>query len=477
MDLTLKACLFKRKRLLRWSCIPIGLEEILTLRSEIVGVLERNHVYWLLYGLFILGFFVSPSVRWHNNFYYALIIPLYLISLRKGKFQIFFHSKIWLLSMLLALYFFLTVFWAQNPGEEGVLYYLRRPVYLFVFLSLTMELVLRYPKFVDHLFVFVAWVGTIMAVISIFCFYASASFPAARLVHFADQLHGEIEGGIIHGMIALVIYFYILKRVGGYWKALYFIFMGILLGAALLSQSRGPVGSLLIAFFAGALITRDKKLLISFGCAMVIIIALFLNVEPFQKAVTQRGWSARIELGQKILARADNSIYFGKGISTNNDFVISSGKKLPHTHNVYLGALLYGGIAGLLLFLGLLALAFLQALKHFYISGDIVWFLLILFAAACIVTGQDKLLTHPNSMWLFFWLPLGLVAGVLCRAENGEIPVHAGFSRQNGGGSTTSLILTKNPGFRSGTNYLYNSRSLMYFKNFEKLELMEMTKP
>lgn len=407
------------------------------MRFKIVSFLERNHIYLILYGFFLLGFFTFPSVHWHNKFYYALIIPLYLISLNKGKFQIFLHSKIWVLSMILALYLFMTIFWAQNPEDDGILYYLRRPLYLFVFLSLAMELVLRYPKFIDYLFVLFAWAGTIMAVISIFCFYTSAPFPAARLVHFADQLHGAIEGGIIHGMIAMIIYFHILKRVGGYWKALYFIFMGILLGAALLSQSRGALGALLIVFFAGALITRDKKMLVSFGCAMAIMIALFLNVESFQKAVTQRGWSYRIELGQKIIARANGSLYFGKGISTNNDFVISSGKKLPHTHNVYLGALLYGGIAGLLLFLGLLALAFRQALKYFFISGDIIYFLLILFAAVCIVTGQDKLLTHPNSMWLFFWLPLGLLAGLLCRTEKEETPVHAGFSRQNGGGSTT----------------------------------------
>lgn len=395
-------------------------KNILIWRPKIVDFFERKHIYIILYGVFILGFFVWPSVHWHNNYFYVIIIPAYLICLHKGKFQIFFHSKIWLVSMVLMCYLALTVLWVKNPEDPRILYYLRRPLYMFVFLSMTMELVLRYPRFIEHLFVSLSWLGAGTAVISIFWFYASVPFPSTRLESFADHLHMPTEGCVVYGMIALITYFNVLKRPGRPWKWLYIGFMGILLGAVLLSQSRGPAGALLAAFFVGGLITRDKKLLITLGCVIVGITALFLNTEQFQKAVTERGFSYRLELGQKTVDRAKGALVFGKGISTDNDFLMADGTQFPHTHNIYLGMILYGGLTGLFILLLLLAVAFWEAISCFFLTSDITYFVVILFAAVTMGTSEDKVLTHPNSMWIFFWLPLGLLAGsMFMRANRG----------------------------------------------------------
>ncbi|MBS3757571.1 MAG: O-antigen ligase family protein [Desulfobacterales bacterium] len=397
-------------------------KNILTWQSKTVDFFERKHIYIILYGFFILCFFVWPSVHWHNNYFYVIVIPAYLISLHKSKLQVFFHSKLWLISMVLMCYLALTVLWVKNPEDPRILYYLRRPLYLFVFLSMTMELVLTYPKFIEHLFASLAWVGVVTAIISIFCFYSSAPFPETRLEYFSDQLHGEIEGGIVYGMIVLIIYFNILKREKGPGRWLYRVFMAILVGSVLLSQSRGAIGALLATFFVGGLITRDKKLLLALVCLMVATAVLFFNMEAFQNAVTERGLSYRLELGQKTLARAEGDLFFGKGISTNNDFLMADGTLFPHTHNSYLGMILYGGLTGFFILVGLIAVAFWQALRHYFRSQNITYFLLIFFAAISIITGQDKILTHPNSMWIFFWLPLGLLAGSMQMKANGAPP-------------------------------------------------------
>jgi O-antigen ligase len=397
------------------------------LRSGIIAFIEKRHVYVVFYLLFVLAFFISPNLRWHCNFYYALIIPVYLISLQKIKFKIFFQSKIWLISMFLLLYLLMTILWAKNPGDKSSFYYLRKFVYLFVFLSLTMELVLRYELFFEKLFIFISWIGAATAFFSVVYFYGSDTFswtnieyiadpafnPHFRLSYIADQLQNPISGAIIYGMIVLIIYFNVLKGSGKSHKWLYRVLMIIIAGSVLLTQSRGPMGALLLTFIIAGILTRDKKLLITLGCIIMIMVILFINIHQFRKVIaTIRGFSYRIELAQKTLNQAKGNLLFGKGLTTDNQMIMDDGTNLHHTHNVYLGMILYGGITGLLIFLLLLAEAFREALKHFFSTNDITFFALILFAAVCNITCMDKIITHPHPLWFYFWLPLGLLAGV-----------------------------------------------------------------
>ncbi|MBW2195119.1 MAG: O-antigen ligase family protein [Deltaproteobacteria bacterium] len=384
--------------------------KLLSWQSSARRILEKNHVYLIVYSAFLLGFFISPSIHWHNNFFYAFVVFPYLLTLQKSKIKLLLHSKIWVLSMAFAIYLCLTLLWAENVGEDGPVYYLRRPIYLFVFLSLTIELVQRYPKFVDRLFISLCWVGAITGIISILSLYPSLSFERDRLSHMAGQLHNPIECGGVYGMLVLVAYFGVLKRKVLNHKWIYVGLLLVSIVSVVLTQSRGPLSALVIAVVAGAVLTLDKKAL---GAVVLIILGLVILVNSgnFGRRIFEKGWSHRFELAEETLKRAQPSLIFGKGISTDTRFTLKDGKTRGDGHNAYLGTILYGGLVGLLVLLVLIIIAFRESLRSFFHTKNITYFALLLFAAIAIITGEDKLTTHPDSLWMFFWLPLALLAG------------------------------------------------------------------
>lgn len=246
-------------------------------------------------------------------------------------------------------------------------------------------------------------------IISILSYYPNVSFNRGRLSHFADQLHNPIESGAVYGMLVLVAVFHILKMKVLKHKWVYVALMAVLLLSVVLTQSRGPIGALAIAALAGAILSRDKKVL---GSAILLTIGFLILVTSgnFGGRVFA-GWSHRLELAKKTIDRAEGSLIFGKGISTDTLFTLKNGKTLADGHNAYLGTLLYGGLVGLLLLLALIAVAVGQSLRYFFQTRNVTYFALLLFALIAITTGEDKLTTHPDSIWMFLWFPLALLAG------------------------------------------------------------------
>jgi O-antigen ligase len=381
-----------------------------SLQFTIRSFLERKHYFLIAYFIFFFGFFVMPSTHWHNNFFYGLILFPYLLTLQLKKIQTIWQSNIWVFSMLLAGYMCLTLLWAKNADFKDYIYYLRRVVYLFVFLSLTIELVLRYPKFIDYLFIFLCWVVSISAIISIFWFYSSHSFPQSRLMFLGDQVQNSVVGANVYGMVTLVCFFHVIKSKESYvW--IYTVLSVVILFSVVLTQSRGPLGALLITFLIGAVLTRNKKILCTILCVILIGGVMFFTIDEIREMITRRGFSYRLEIWQQILLRIKEALFFGEGISTENIFIMADGSKWNHPHNVYLATALYGGLIGLFLFFILQAVALWEGLRCFLRKNDFTFVALLLFAFICITTTNYRVISHPDAIWIYFWLPLALLAG------------------------------------------------------------------
>jgi len=364
----------------------------------------------ITYFFFLLGFFVIPSTHWHNNIFYGLILFPYLVTLRLKRIQLICQSNLWILSMVLSIYMCLTLLWAENVGFKDYVYHLRRLVYLFVFLSLTIELVLRYPKFIDGLFIFLCWVAAITTIVSIFWFYSSISFHLQRLNYLGDQVRNPVVGASVYGMVAIVCCFHFLKTKKLYtW--IYTVLSVVILFSLALTQSRGPLGALLITFLIGAIIARNKKLLASVLCVILIGGLMFFYIEGFKGIIIKRGLSYRFEIWDQTLTKIKEAPLFGNGISTDNAFIMADGKKVNHPHNVYLGTTLYGGLIGLFLLLILQALTLWEGFLCFLRENDFTYVALLFFAFICITIMNDRVINHPDALWIYFWLPLALLAG------------------------------------------------------------------
>jgi O-antigen ligase len=382
--------------------------------------LEKKHYFFIAYFIFFFGFFVIPSTHWHNNLFYGLILFPYLVTFQLKRVQIIWQSNIWILSMILAGYMCLTLLWAENAHFKDYVYYLRRAVYLFVFLSLTIELVLRYPKFIDYFFTILCWVAAITAIASIVWYFSYFSFPESRLKYLADQVRNQVIGASVYGMISIICYFHVMKTKKSYTWIYSGLCIAILI-SVILTQSRGPLGALLITFLIGSVFTRDKKLFATVLCIILVGGLMFLSIDEIRELITRRGLSCRLEIWQQSLPRIKGAPLFGEGISANSTFILKNGLKMNHPHSVYLGTTLYGGLMGLFLLIIIQALALWESFLSFSRENDFTYMALLLFVFICIASMGYRVIGHPDELWMCFWLPIALLAGKRLSGEKTAI--------------------------------------------------------
>ena len=99
--------------------------------------------------------------------------------------------------------------------------------------------------------------------------------------------------------------------------------------------------------------------------------------------------------------------WLGRGFSYELDFINYSGEHITTTHSVYMGALLKGGIVGLLLLLAVIACGQWQAWRKR--RSDSRYSLAILFYALVFMASQGMfIISNPRETWVLFWLPLGI---------------------------------------------------------------------
>ncbi|MBW1957544.1 MAG: O-antigen ligase family protein, partial [Deltaproteobacteria bacterium] len=177
-----------------------------------------------------------------------------------------------------------------------------------------------------------------------------------------DQVRNSVVGANVCGMVTLVCFFHVIKSKESYvW--IYTVLSVVILFSVVLTQSRGPLGALLITFLIGAVLTRNKKILCTILCVILIGGVMFFTIDEIREMITRRGFSYRLEIWQQILLRIKEALFFGEGISTENIFIMADGSKWNHPHNVYLATALYGGLIGLFLFFILQAVALWEGLR------------------------------------------------------------------------------------------------------------------
>ena len=138
---------------------------------------------------------------------------------------------------------------------------------------------------------------------------------------------------------------------------------------------------------------------------------MFFFVKGFKRSILRpRGVLERLEVWEQILARTEGTLFFGKGISADRTFILTDGTKLLHSHNVYVGTIFNGGLMGLFLLLMLQALVLWEGLLCFLRENDFTYMALLLFAFICITTMNYRIISHPDVSWMYFWLPLALLA-------------------------------------------------------------------
>ncbi len=143
----------------------------------------------------------------------------------------------------------------------------------------------------------------------------------------------------------------------------------------------------------------------------------FLTTSTPIASLFMRGFSDREAIWRAVFQQIQSgSLVLGKGIEDPAEFEFGYPHPAKHAHSIYLSALYYGGAVGLLLLLWMMLLTGRQALSIEKSHDFLIIVALGVYAVVMFAFDGDRLVTKPGLVWILFWLPVALVAGLGLRA-------------------------------------------------------------
>jgi hypothetical protein len=368
--------------------------------------------------IFISGFFFMNQIKWQNNVFYALILAPYLIMFKRKNFIMLCRSRIFLMVLLFVGYSMTTLLWGARGTYSDYIHILIRSLSVLVFYALTIELSLVDERFRGRVFFVLCWIALFGAILAMYLVHYSFVYPPARLMDIG-AFRSPIQAGSVYGMILIIIYYQFLSKGWRWYTILYILLFIALLAILLMIQSRGPMLAIIMAFFVGALVTRDFKMFIILTLiAAGIWILVSYGESFFYYLLITRSTSYRLEISQCVFEKIMEKIVFGHGMLMKFTCTMSNGTLISRTHNLFLAAWLYGGLVGL----GLLVASCIKALWYsgLYLvrNGDCIYITLLIYSFICVSTGNHNAISNPHPLYLFFWMPLGFLSAFEITTRN-----------------------------------------------------------
>lgn len=380
-----------------------------------------SHIFPLSYAIFLLGFFIFPSAKFHSNFFYiAVTLPfLVLIFMKKVDLGALLRDRTFLLVIIYLVYMCCTLFWADSFAINDLSKYGRRVLYIIIFVAMTVHFAKNYEYFFFKLVPVVFSISALVALTTMVMFYLQHPFPGTRLFGYG-LLDNPFQASSIYGITVLVCMYFILHHRSFGMRLAYLGLLLVSFSYILLAQSRSALLALVIAMAVWQLFawspakkgrgSQRKRLLIVLAIIVAVSAALFFIFPGFfDSAFLSRPSLYRLKLWGKLLTRIEAAPWFGHGLSADPRTEISPGRILVHPHSVVIGTLLYGGVVGLLLLIAVVISALWQGFGRIKEPINILFASLALYGALCIVLNGNMLIHHPKPFWLFFWFPVALV--------------------------------------------------------------------
>jgi O-antigen ligase len=368
-------------------------------------------LFWL-YGMFMAGWFLFPEAPEHYRLFYVFVVlPVLLFGWKQP--QPWHGNPLFGLLLAYVVYMTSSALWSVPMDwlETGRVAWYGLLVMVFIFASGLVQS--DNPARFDALLRALVLLAGMTALVSLLLWYAKHPFPASRLEPLNRMSH-PILAGCVYGFFAILALHFFQVATGRAGKLLFAAATALLVATVLFTQSRTAIVSLLVAMLLLAGF-RGRLLIASLTGAF----AVFLLLEPGFWERLLRGLSHRPGIWLAAWQHALEQPWFGAGYLAPTDVRVG-GRTFVHAHNAYLATLRDGGVVGLLLLLAVLAAALRCALRRDRYNGHWFFTALLVYAMLCAVPDLDRLLTRPKEHWLFFWLPLALLAAGRCGGRAGE---------------------------------------------------------
>jgi len=363
--------------------------------------LHQRIVPLLLYGT-VAAFFLLPTNVAVNKTFYLFVAPLTLLALGATDYARLWHHTT--LRWIVAFIAFLTLSAAWTSGEPAEppreLLSFGVSTTIFVLLICACDL-----AWIDRLHEWCASIATVHVCVISIAWYTNHTITEP--LEAFGRLDHPLELASIYASIAamsLVRY----AQAPSPRRSPYLLTVIACVVAILLTGRRGPlvafavVGLLAVAYQRSA---HAAKLIL----ALLIGCSALLMLEPaLIDQLTQRGTSLRpaiwIEGWQRI--RDDGAWIFGNGSGASTALEVNN-FAVRHYHDLFLSTMFYGGLVGTALLCGMLALTLIDGLR---VPAAQPWLAAFCVGVGCLLTNGDRLVIHPHPVWLYFWLPMSVVA-------------------------------------------------------------------
>ena len=370
------------------------------------------------YALFAAGFFFLTRSKYHNLFYYLMLLTPYIVVFSTHRFRALFESTIFKLAAAYLLMVAVSVLWGSPPEPRELSKYLFHFLYLTAFIALTIELSLHSRDFLDKTLKAILISAAFWAPVAIALFYQDAEW--SERLSGVGRLVNPVSGSTVYGMVALICFYMYIEHdeFTTKWRNFALAVGALCIAYMILTQTRGTVIGLFLALLLYTLFSHHWKIALTVIAAGATLgFLFFVGIFP-PELVLARGMSYRPEIWSIALTYILDNPWIGHGAEFGVAYEVSKNVTInSHTHNAFINSLLYVGIAGTILLL----MAIAQSLRYTRTSNNRLAFMLLVYAIIDLSLNGYKLLDHPQVGWLYFWFPIALAAASELRQK---LPQH-----------------------------------------------------
>lgn len=374
---------------------------------------EQKLLAWAFSGLwiFLTAFLWSPSRDGVEAVYaFAFFIPmLMLLPWRKPDFHQY-GGWFSVSALAYASWCCITSLWGSD-AEFFILQWLILAAWLLGSAWILQKRSLDLEK----LFAWLVALGSLLALLALILFYKDHAF-SERLVGIGLARTPTVVGQVF-GLVALLATILSWRVTTHKYRLLFSMAAICALAALALSQSRGPILSLMLALLLATWWLRPAlRVWLGQIVFLLFVSILLILVTPIEQMVVARGisFSLRDEIWLQVwqsMSSQPLSLLWGIGMSEDTVIATASGE-YHHAHNAWLDIFYRTGVIGLVLALIHLVLLLKRGIADATAKPLVIW---LVYGCGCLLVDSRSLFWEIDAKWLFYWIPAALLAAQLSR--------------------------------------------------------------
>jgi hypothetical protein len=372
---------------------------------------EEKLLAWSFGGLwvFVTAFLWSPS-RDGSEAVYALGFFIPMLMLLPWRKPIFHQYGGWfsVSALAYASWCCITSLWGGDTG-----FFILQWLILAAWLLGSAFVLQRRALDLKKLFTWMFGIGVMLALLVMVLFYKD--HPVSDRLEGLGLARTPTVLGQVFGLVVLLATI-LSWRVASFKQSMLFFAAALCASAALaLSQSRGPMLSLLLALLLAMVWIRPALRVWLSQITFLLLVAIVLVVmTPIEELIAARGISLRDEIWLQVwhsMISQPLTLLSGIGMSEVTLITTANGE-YHHAHNAWLDIFYRTGAIGLLLALTHLVLLLKRGGADTTTKSLTIWFV---YGCFCLLVDSRSLFWEIDAKWLLYWVPAALLAAQLSR--------------------------------------------------------------